>query len=39
MPFVGESYQGVERSEEYRRRFSRVENTVELLRSAVENYG
>lgn len=39
MPFVGESYQGAERNEEYRRRFSRVENTVALLRNAVEEHG
>ncbi len=39
MPFVGESYQGSEKSEEYRRRFSLVESMVELLRCAVEEYG
>lgn len=39
MPFVGESYQGAEKNREYRIRFLRVENTVELLRKAVEEYG
>ena len=38
MPFVGESYQGEEKNREYRRRFSKVENTVELLRRAVEKF-
>ena len=39
LPFIGESYQGPERNREYAARFSRVENTVRVMRRAVEDYG
>lgn len=39
LPFVGESYQGVEKNQEYRERFSKVENTVKIMKKAVEEYG
>jgi hypothetical protein len=39
LPFVGESYQGAEKNREYRERFLKVENTANILRKAVEEYG
>jgi hypothetical protein len=36
---VGESYQGVEKNQEYRERFSTVENIVKIMKKAVEAYG
>ena len=39
LPFVGESYQGVEKNQEYCERFLRVENTVNILKKAVIEYG
>jgi hypothetical protein len=39
LPFVGESYQGASRNQEYVRRFSEIENTVRVLTKAVEEYG
>lgn len=38
MPFVGESYQGLNKNIEYIERFSKVENTIEILCKMVE-YG
>jgi hypothetical protein len=39
LPFVGESYQGLEKNWECAARFSDVKNTVKILRLAVEKYG
>ncbi len=39
LPFVGESYQGVEKNQEYLERFSNVENIVKIMKKAVEAYG
>ncbi|MBS7643861.1 hypothetical protein KEJ26_04740 [Candidatus Bathyarchaeota archaeon] len=39
LPFVGESYQGVDRNQEYIERFSKVENTIRFLLEAVEKFG
>ena len=39
LPFMGESYQGIEKNQEYCKRFSNVENTIHLLKKAVESYG
>jgi hypothetical protein len=36
MPFVGESYQGPNKNAEYVERFSKVENTIEILCKVVE---
>jgi hypothetical protein len=39
LPLIGESYQGESKNREYTRRFSKVENTIRILRKAVEEYG
>jgi hypothetical protein len=39
LPFVGESYQGAERNQEYVTRFTHVENTVMVLAKAINEYG
>jgi hypothetical protein len=39
LPFVGESYQGLEKNRECVARFSDIKNTVKILRLAVEEYG
>lgn len=39
LPFVGESYQGVEKNQEYCERFLKVENTTKILKKAVEDFG
>jgi len=39
LPFIGESYQGLARNQEYVERFSNVENTIRFLREAVEKFG
>ncbi len=39
LPFVGESYQGLEKNQEYITKFSDIKNTVKILRIAVEKYG
>ncbi len=39
LPFIGESYQGLKKNMEYKRRFSNIKNTVKVLRFAVERYG
>ena len=38
LPFLGESYQGTSKNREYARRFSNIENTIRILRKAVEEY-
>ena len=39
LPFVGESYQGIEKNWEYAEKFSYVENIIEVLKKAVNSYG
>jgi hypothetical protein len=39
LPFVGESYQGLEKNRECAARFSDIKNTVKILRLAIEKYG
>ena len=39
LPFLGESYQGPEKNREYVVRFSKIENTIRVMRRAVEEYG
>lgn len=39
LPFVGESYQGAAKNRAYRERFAKVENTVTIMKKAVEEYG
>lgn len=39
LPFIGESYQGPVKNREYALRFSNIENTVKILKTAVERYG
>jgi len=39
LPFVGESYQGIMKNQEYCERFSHVENIVKILKKAVNEYG
>lgn len=39
LPFVGESYQGIEKNREYAEKFSRVENIIKVLKKAVNSYG
>ncbi|UCH01407.1 MAG: hypothetical protein JSV20_05880 [Candidatus Bathyarchaeota archaeon] len=39
LPFLGESYQGLTKNQEYREKFSKMENIVSLLQKAVTNYG
>jgi hypothetical protein len=39
LPFVGESYQGAEKNREYCERFLKVENTANILKKAVKEYG
>jgi len=39
LPFVGESYQGIEKNREYLEKFSHVKNIVKVLRKAVDDYG
>jgi hypothetical protein len=39
LPFLGESYQGKLRNQEYVGRFSKIENTIRILTKAVEEYG
>ena len=39
LPFVGESYQGVKKNQEYYERFSHVENTIKILKKAINDYG
>ena len=39
LPFVGESYQGLDRNQEYIERFSNVKNTIRFLQEAVEKFG
>ena len=39
LPFVGESYQGVKKNQEYCEKFSHVENTIRILKRAVNDYG
>jgi hypothetical protein len=38
LPFIGESYQGLEKNREYVNRFSNLNNIVKILRIAVEEY-
>lgn len=37
LPFLGESYQGTQRNQEYLRRFSNTENTIKVICSALES--
>ena len=39
LPFVGESYQGPERNQQYAHRFSDIRNIVKILRVAVQKFG
>lgn len=39
LPFVGESYQGQDKNNQYSTRFSHVENTIKILKKAIEDYG
>jgi len=39
LPFVGESYQGLEKNIEYTTRFSDIRNSTNILRLSVERYG
>jgi hypothetical protein len=39
LPFLGESYQGLIKNMEYKRRFSDIGNIVDILSEAVERYG
>ncbi len=39
LPFLGESYQGAEKNRIYTKRFLHLENTVNILRHAIEDFG
>lgn len=39
LPFLGESYQGIERNKEFITRFSNMKNTQRILEIAVEKFG
>jgi len=39
LPFLGESYQGIERNKEFTTRFSNMKNTQRILEMAVEKFG
>jgi len=39
LPFLGESYQGIERNKEFTTRFSNMKNTQRILEIAVEKFG